>query len=91
MLNEYFYSHLSNPYPSEEAKEELAKQCSITISQVTRTHRTSSSARSKEKNRQITTSKAHDAVTDRESERQGRASLSNGTTNRAFMWLLHTR
>ncbi|KAB5532904.1 hypothetical protein PHYPO_G00125470 [Pangasianodon hypophthalmus] len=34
VLNEYFYSHLSNPYPSEEAKEELAKQCSITISQV---------------------------------------------------------
>lgn len=37
VLNEYFYSHLSNPYPSEEAKEELAKQCSITVSQVTRT------------------------------------------------------
>ena len=35
VLNEYFYSHLSNPYPSEEAKEELAKQCGITISQVT--------------------------------------------------------
>ncbi len=34
VLNEYFYSHLSNPYPSEEAKEELAKQCSITMSQV---------------------------------------------------------
>ncbi|CAB1438935.1 unnamed protein product [Pleuronectes platessa] len=34
VLNEYFYSHLSNPYPSEEAKEELAKNCSITISQV---------------------------------------------------------
>ncbi|XP_016327915.1 pre-B-cell leukemia transcription factor 1-like isoform X2 [Sinocyclocheilus anshuiensis] len=33
-LNEYFYSHLSNPYPSEEAKEELAKKCSITVSQV---------------------------------------------------------
>ncbi|XP_059195754.1 pre-B-cell leukemia transcription factor 2 [Centropristis striata] len=33
-LNEYFYSHLSNPYPSEEAKEELAKQCGITVSQV---------------------------------------------------------
>ena len=26
--------HLSNPYPSEEAKEELAKKCSITVSQV---------------------------------------------------------
>uniref|UniRef100_A0A3Q3X3Q4 Uncharacterized protein n=1 Tax=Mola mola TaxID=94237 RepID=A0A3Q3X3Q4_MOLML len=35
VLNEYFYSHLSNPYPSEEAKEELAKQCGITVSQVT--------------------------------------------------------
>ncbi|KAM9458481.1 pre-B-cell leukemia transcription factor 1-like isoform 1-T1 [Salvelinus alpinus] len=34
ILNEYFYSHLSNPYPSEEAKEELAKKCSITMSQV---------------------------------------------------------
>ncbi|XP_047425007.1 pre-B-cell leukemia transcription factor 3-like isoform X2 [Mugil cephalus] len=34
VLNEYFYSHLSNPYPSEEAKEELAKKCSITVSQV---------------------------------------------------------
>ncbi|KAI4810591.1 pre-B-cell leukemia transcription factor 2 [Pseudochaenichthys georgianus] len=33
-LNEYFYSHLSNPYPSEEAKEELAKSCGITVSQV---------------------------------------------------------
>ncbi|MBN3323835.1 PBX3 factor, partial [Atractosteus spatula] len=34
ILNEYFYSHLSNPYPSEEAKEELAKKCSITVSQL---------------------------------------------------------
>ena len=34
VLNEYFYSHLSNPYPSEEVKEELARQCSITVSQV---------------------------------------------------------
>lgn len=39
ILNEYFYSHLSNPYPSEEAKEELAKKCSITVSQVTRANR----------------------------------------------------
>lgn len=39
ILNEYFYSHLSNPYPSEEAKEELAKKCSITVSQVTRIHK----------------------------------------------------
>lgn len=36
VLNEYFYSHLSNPYPSEEAKEELAKKCGITVSQVPR-------------------------------------------------------
>ncbi|KAF7203832.1 pre-B-cell leukemia transcription factor 1 isoform X2 [Nothobranchius furzeri] len=34
ILNEYFYSHLSNPYPSEEAKEELAKKCAITVAQV---------------------------------------------------------
>lgn len=34
ILNEYFYSHLSNPYPSEEAKEELARKSNITVSQV---------------------------------------------------------
>lgn len=34
ILNDYFYSHLSNPYPSEEAKEELARKCQITVSQV---------------------------------------------------------
>merc|ERR1711872_805923 len=34
VLNEYFYSPLSNPYPSEEAKEELARKCGITVSQV---------------------------------------------------------
>ncbi|XP_026216218.1 pre-B-cell leukemia transcription factor 1-like [Anabas testudineus] len=34
ILNEYFYSHLANPYPSEEAKEELAKKCCITVAQV---------------------------------------------------------
>merc|ERR1719507_1946157 len=34
ILNEYFYSHLSNPYPSEEVKEELARKCGITVSQV---------------------------------------------------------
>merc|ERR1719323_2948900 len=34
VLNEYFYSHLSNPYPSEEAKEELARKCNISVSQV---------------------------------------------------------
>merc|ERR1719284_303954 len=34
ILNEYFYSHLSNPYPSEEAKEELARKCTISVSQI---------------------------------------------------------
>ena len=34
ILNEYFYPHLSNPYPSEEAKEELAAKCNITVGQV---------------------------------------------------------
>jgi len=34
VLNEYFYSHLNNPYPSEEVKEQLARQCQITVSQV---------------------------------------------------------
>ena len=34
VLNEYFYSHLANPYPSEEAKEDLARQCGISVSQV---------------------------------------------------------
>jgi len=34
ILNEYFYSHLANPYPSEEAKEELARKCNITVAQV---------------------------------------------------------
>lgn len=34
VLNEYFYSHLANPYPSEEAKEELARKCNITMAQV---------------------------------------------------------
>lgn len=33
ILNEYFYSHLSNPYPSEEAKEDLARKCGITVSE----------------------------------------------------------
>ncbi len=35
VLNEYFYSHLSNPYPSEQVKEDLARKCGVTISQVT--------------------------------------------------------
>merc|ERR1719305_1620836 len=34
ILNEYFYSNLANPYPSEEVKEELARKCGITVSQV---------------------------------------------------------
>merc|ERR1712140_505 len=34
ILNEYFYSNLANPYPSEEGKEELARKCGITVSQV---------------------------------------------------------
>lgn len=34
ILNEYFYSHLSNPYPSEEAKEDLARKCGITVSEI---------------------------------------------------------
>jgi pre-B-cell leukemia transcription factor 1 len=34
VLNEYFYSNLSNPYPSEEIKEKLARECQITVSQV---------------------------------------------------------
>ncbi|CAF0739825.1 unnamed protein product [Rotaria sordida] len=34
VLNAYFYSHLSNPYPSDEAKEELARQCGISVAQV---------------------------------------------------------
>ncbi|KAL6038399.1 hypothetical protein STEG23_013293 [Scotinomys teguina] len=34
VLNEYFYSHLSNPYPSEEIKEELARKGGLTVSQV---------------------------------------------------------
>uniref|UniRef100_A0A8C0CDI6 PBX homeobox 4 n=1 Tax=Balaenoptera musculus TaxID=9771 RepID=A0A8C0CDI6_BALMU len=34
VLNEYFYSHLNYPYPSEEAKEELARKGGITVSQV---------------------------------------------------------
>ncbi|XP_026940637.1 LOW QUALITY PROTEIN: pre-B-cell leukemia transcription factor 4 [Sagmatias obliquidens] len=34
VLNEYFYSHVSNPYPSEETKEELARKGGIAVSQV---------------------------------------------------------
>jgi len=34
ILNEYFYSNLANPYPTEEAKEELARKCGISVSQV---------------------------------------------------------
>lgn len=34
ILNGYFYSHLNNPYPSEEVKADLATQCNITVGQV---------------------------------------------------------
>ncbi|CAD5207727.1 unnamed protein product [Bursaphelenchus okinawaensis] len=34
ILNDYFHAHIGNPYPSEEVKEELARQCQITVSQV---------------------------------------------------------
>nr|KAF6360020.1 hypothetical protein mMyoMyo1_010978 [Myotis myotis] len=34
VLSEYFYSHLSNLYPSEEAKDKLDKKCGITVSQI---------------------------------------------------------
>merc|ERR1739846_36213 len=34
VLHEYFYSNLINPYPSDEVKEELARKCGITVSQV---------------------------------------------------------
>jgi len=34
VLNEYFYSNLTNPYPSEEVKEELARKSGITLAQV---------------------------------------------------------
>lgn len=34
ILNEYFYQYISNPYPSEDTKEELARKCGITVSQV---------------------------------------------------------
>lgn len=34
VLNQYFYANLANPYPSEEAKERLARQCGISVSQV---------------------------------------------------------
>ena len=34
ILNEYFYSNLANPYPSEEVKEELARKCGLTMYQI---------------------------------------------------------
>ena len=34
VLNEYFYSHLDNPYPPDEVKTDLASQCNITVGQV---------------------------------------------------------
>ena len=34
ILNEFFLANVTHPYPSEEAKQELAKKCGITVSQV---------------------------------------------------------
>ncbi|XP_036355239.1 pre-B-cell leukemia transcription factor 1-like [Octopus sinensis] len=34
VLNEYFHSNLTNPYPDEEAKLALSKKCGISVSQV---------------------------------------------------------
>lgn len=34
ILNEFFFSNVSHPYPSEEDKQALAKKCGITVSQV---------------------------------------------------------
>lgn len=34
VLNAFFYENLAHPYPSEEKKQELAKTCGITVSQV---------------------------------------------------------
>lgn len=34
VLNQYFYANLANPYPSEDVKEQLARKCGISVSQV---------------------------------------------------------
>lgn len=34
LLNDYFYSHLANPYPSEGVKAELARRCGLSAAQV---------------------------------------------------------
>ena len=34
ILNEFFFANVAHPYPSEEDKQELAKKCGITVSQV---------------------------------------------------------
>ena len=34
ILQDYFYENLANPYPSEQAKEELARKCGLTVLQV---------------------------------------------------------
>ena len=34
ILNEFFLANVKHPYPSEEDKQELAKKCGITVSQV---------------------------------------------------------
>ena len=38
ILNEYFYSHLDDPYPGEEIKSDLASLCKISIGQVSNCH-----------------------------------------------------
>ena len=35
IMNEWFQSHISNPYPSLAEKETIAQQCRITVKQVT--------------------------------------------------------
>ncbi|GMS88539.1 hypothetical protein PENTCL1PPCAC_10714, partial [Pristionchus entomophagus] len=34
ILNDYFEKKMSHPYPTEDEKEQLAKQCKITVAQV---------------------------------------------------------
>lgn len=34
ILSEFFYSHIDHPYPSEDAKLDLARRCNITVNQV---------------------------------------------------------
>ena len=66
VLNEYFYSHLSNPYPSEEVKEELAHRCDISVAQVRRV-RVRRAVHDPEGKR--TVAKKNNGMTDSEKER----------------------